>query len=586
MDKYEKILQLARRRGFFWQSFEIYGGVGGFMSLGPLGVALKRNIIEKWRRIFISPHQEFILEIETPIISPEVVFKASGHLEHFTDYIVECLDCGRKYRADHLIEQSTGLKDLEKYSASELTQLIRKYNVSCPECSGRLGEVGVFNLLFKTTIGPYSENIGYSRPETAQGMFINFHRIYHIARRKLPLGIAQVGKVLRNEISPRQGLIRLREFTIMELELFFDPKNPNCPLLHRVEEVKLRLLTEELQRKGVENPIEVTVREAIEENLIKNEWNAYFMALAKNFIESIGVPSCKQMFIEKLPEERAHYAAQTYDQVVQVERWGWIEVSGHAYRTDYDLKGHIKHSGKDLSAQRILKPPKIIRRIEIKPVIGTLREDFQEVVPKIIRVLKTLNPEDIALILQNKGYIDVKIDGGSSYRLTERHIAVVIKEEKKGVEHFIPHVAEPSFGVERVLYTTLEYAYSEKNGRIVLKLPRDIAPIKASVFPLVKKSELVEIALEIYEELKRAHISVTYDDEGAIGRRYMRVDEIGVPFAITVDNQTLLDNTVTVRDRDSWQQVRVHREKLAKFIVTGCENPSLSIDEIVNAIGT
>ncbi|RLE63899.1 MAG: glycine--tRNA ligase, partial [Thermoprotei archaeon] len=274
----------------------------------------------------------------------------------------------------------------------------------------------------------------------------------------------------------------------------------------------------------------------------------------------------------------------TYDQVVYVERWGWIEVSGHAYRTDYDLKGHIKYSGRDLRAHRILKVPKVVRRVEVKPIIETLREDFRDLMPQLIKTLGDLNAEVVAMELQNKGYIDVKISEGSCYRLTRRHIAVITKEEKRGVESFIPHVAEPSFGAERVLYTALEYAYSERDGRIVLKLPRDIAPIKASVFPIVKKDEFIEIALRIYDNLKSASISVVYDDEGAIGRRYMRVDEIGVPFAITVDGHTLVDGTVTVRDRDTWQQVRVHEKDLVKFIKLGCKNPKLSIHEILVTI--
>ena len=249
-DLYEKIVQLAKRRGFFWPAYEIYGGVRGLIALGPLGVLLKNNIIEKWRKIFIIPNQDFIVEIETPILTPEKIFIASGHVEHFTDYIVECLRCGRKYRADHLLEEVLGMEGLEKYSERELTEIVRKNNVKCPECGGELSEVRKFNLLFKTTIGPYSENIGYARPETAQGMFTEFHRVHLIEGRKLPLGIAQIGKVFRNEISPRQGLIRLREFSLMEIELFYDPLNPSCKKLSEVENEELNIITAEMIRKG------------------------------------------------------------------------------------------------------------------------------------------------------------------------------------------------------------------------------------------------------------------------------------------------------------------------------------------------
>ncbi|MCS7364433.1 MAG: glycine--tRNA ligase, partial [archaeon GB-1867-035] len=230
LDKYDKIVELAKRRGFIWPAAELYGGVRGFIDFGPLGAALKRNIEEKWRRWFILRHQDFIVEIETPVVMPARVFEASGHLEHFTDFIVECTKCHRKFRADHLIVEQTEIRDVEFLSIEELNSIIKEKNVKCPECSGKLGLVQTFNLLFKTTIGPYSESIGYARPEAAQGMFLAFKRVYEVMRNKLPLGIAQLGRVLRNEISPRQGPIRLREFTIMELELFFDPEDPKCPL--------------------------------------------------------------------------------------------------------------------------------------------------------------------------------------------------------------------------------------------------------------------------------------------------------------------------------------------------------------------
>lgn len=582
-DKFEKIIKLSKRRGFFWYSYEIYGGVGGFITLGPLGVLLKNNIVEKWRKVFILPHQDFIIEIESPIIAPEKVFLASGHLEHFTDYIVECLSCRRKFRADHLIEEKTGEAGLEKLSELQLTELIRKYDVKCPECGGELDEVRKFNLLFKTNIGPYSENVGFARPETAQGMFVNFNRIYQIMRRKLPLGIAQIGKVMRNEISPRQGPIRLREFTIMELELFYDPKKPSCDLVQQVKDETINVLTEEDVAKGVEIPRSVTIEEALKKKYILNEWNAYFMALAKIFLQELGVREEKQMFVAKLPEERAHYAAQTYDQVVYVERWGWIEVSGHAYRTDYDLRRHTEYSGKDLRAQRRLPKPVYLEKVEVRPLAKEILREYGKEVLKELMKLIARGEENLVKQLKEKGYVAVGLNE-EHIKVEKRFFEIVEKREEVEYEKFFPHVAEPSFGAERLFYVTLEYAYSEKKGRIVLRLPRELAPIKVGVLPIVSAPELISKATNIYLKLKDLGVTVVMDSEGSIGKRYAQLDEIGVPFAITIDRQTLSDDTVTVRDRDTWKQVRIPIKNLSLLIKKALEEPKKSLFELAEEL--
>lgn len=488
MDKYDKLVDLAKRRGFFWQSFEIYGGVSGFIDFGPLGTMLKRRIEEKWRNFFIKRHQGIVYEIETPIIMPSRVFEASGHLEHFSDYVATCMRCGRKFRADHLIEEQVkDIGSIEKLSAKELNDIIVNRGVKCPECEGPLGEVQPFNLLFRTVVGPYSENVAYLRPEAAQGMFVNFKSIYLALREKLPIGLAQIGKVARNEISPRQGPIRLREFTIMEVELFFDPNEPSCPLLDRVRDVKLRLITEDMAEKGIKEPKTMSVDEALNSKAILTEWQAYFMAISQEFVKELGIPEENQVFLAKLPGERAHYSAQTYDQLVKLERWGWVEVAGHAYRTDYDLSRHARFSGQDL------------------------------------------------------------------------HVA---RRTASGTRKVIPHVVEPSFGSDRLVYAVLEYSLKEKEDRTILSLPRDIAPIQISVFPLVSREKLPEKAMEITNQLRSLGYFVEYDESGSIGRRYARADEVGIPIAITVDYQTMEDDTVTLRDRDTWAQVRVKISEL------------------------
>ncbi len=555
-DRYEKVMELARRRGFFWPSYEIYGGVAGFYDLGPLGVRLKEKIIALWRSFFVKRHQHIVVEIETPVIGPAKVYEASGHLEHFTDPIVECLECGRKFRADHLIEEKLGI-NAEGLTPEEMTRIIKEHDLRCPVCGGRLGEVKRFNLLFQTTIGPYSQNIGYLRPETAQGMFVSFKRVYEVSRQRLPLGIAQVGRVARNEISPRQGIMRLREFTIAEMEFFFDPEDPwhsgvLDELLGRLERRKIRILTADAKARGEDKPEEYGVREAIEEGIIVTPWLGYWMAVARDFILALGVPYEDMYFDEKLPEERAHYAAQTFDQLVRVSRLGWLEVSGHAYRTDYDLSRHMKYSGVDLRVFKPLPEPKVVEKKIVLVDPRWVGRTFRSKAKQILDALRSMDAEEAEKILQEKG---VLIAAG--VEIPADKVKIVTKKEKITGRRFLPHVAEPSFGVERLLFVTLDHAYSERGDRIVLRLPRRIAPVEAAVFPLVRNEKLVEIARRLWWSLLDAGVYALYDDDGTIGRRYARVDEIGVPVAVTVDYQTLEDSTVTLRDRDTWRQVRV-----------------------------
>jgi len=486
-DKSEIITELAKRRGFFWPSFEIYGGVSGFVTYGHLGSVLKRKIEDKFREFYIRPLG--ILEIESSVILPAKVFEASGHVEHFKEPTIECSQCARKFRADHLLQEFAGMSDTEteKLSLEQLVARIEKHEIRCPECNGEFGEVKQFMTMFSTTIGPYSEAVGYGRPEAAQSIFVEFKRLYENARERLPLGVVQIGHALRNEISPRQGVIRLREFTIMDIEFFIDPEEHQCASLKNIENEKLRILLAEAKLRGEEKAIEVTVKQALDKGFIKTEWQAYFMAQAKRFLLELGVPEEKQRFIEKLDWERAHYSTQGFDQEIYIERWGWVEVSGHNYRTDYDLKQHMKFSGVDMR---------------------------------------------------------------------------VFKEGRR----FIPHVIEPSFGSDRLVYIAVEYALKTMEKRTVLSFPRDLAPIQIGVYPLVRKNGIPEKARLVHQLFVKEGFLAEYDESGSIGRRYARADEVGAPIGVTIDYQTIKDDTVTIRDRDTWKQVRSNIQQLPKLL--------------------
>ena len=579
-DKYKAVMELAKRRGFFWPSYEIYGGVAGFYDLGPYGVLLKNRIVEKWRRFFVQDHSNYVVEIETPIIAPARVFEASGHVENFTDPIVECLKCGRKFRADHLIKDALGM-DVEGLSPEEMTRIIREHDIRCPVCGGPLGEVKTFNLLFRTQIGPYEGNIGYLRPELAQGMFVSFKRVLEAMRNRIPLGIAQVGRVGRNEISPRQAMMRLREFNIMEMEYFIDPEDPegSCPFFHREASTRLRLLPWRSKEEGGE-PEWYVLEEAVREGIIIHPCLGYWMAVAQRFMESLGVPVDEMYFEEKSPRERAHYSSQTFDQLVRVSRWGWVEVSGHSYRGDYDLSRHMKYSGADLTVFKPFDKPRIEEQtiyIVDRGVIGRL---YRAKAPEVLKLAESIPQEELRRALEEGRSIRV-----GEYEIPPEAIRAVKRKVKISGKKYIPHVVEPSFGVERVVYVAFEHAYTTREGRVVLRLPRDIAPVQVAVLPLLEKDQaLRERALEVYHMLRRDGFYAVYDDSGSIGRRYARYDEIGVPAAVTIDYQTLEDNTVTIRDRDTWKQARVAIDELVdalrRFIYRGA-----SINEIGVLVG-
>jgi glycyl-tRNA synthetase len=317
--------------------------------------------------------------MESSVIAPAKVFEASGHVDHFKEPMVECSNCHKRFRADHLLEEiaKTSCTEAEKMSLNEIQDAMEKNNILCPECGGTFKPPQQFLTMFETTIGPYAGARGYGRPEAAQNIFVEFNRLYSTAREKLPFGVIQIGHALRNEISPRQGLIRLREFTIADLGSSSTLKSQNAVSSRRGER-NVAAPSGWTEQNGVEEPIEITVKEALEKKIILSEWQAFFMAMAKKLLLEIGVPPEKQRFIEKCPWEKAHYSSQSFDQEVYVDRWGWVEVSGHAYRTDYDLGCHTRASGSDLSVYKEYETPVETEQYVVKPVMAKLGPAFKK----------------------------------------------------------------------------------------------------------------------------------------------------------------------------------------------------------------
>ena len=477
---YDNLMQLALERGFYFPSCEIYSDAqAGFWEYGPAGVSLKNKFLELWRRQLVRRDQ--MLEIDGSQIMSKSVFEASGHLTSFADPIIKCKNCKSTFRADRLIAETTKDEIPESADLTDFDKIITEKNVKCPRCKGDFDNCRKFNMMFKVGIGPEGEE-AYLRPETCQSIFVDFPRLFKTMRGKLPLGIAQIGKSFRNEIAPRQSLLRLREFYQAEIEVFCNPNKLNdLEKFSEIEDTKIRV------QVGQE-PKLMTCKEAVDSGSIPNKFVAYYLGILIEFYEKTGIDLSKARFRKLGEKEKAFYAEVAFDFEVETSI-GWLELVACNYRSDYDLKGHSKKS----------------------------KEKFE----------------------------------------------VMDNDEK-----ILPHVFEISMGIDRSLYSILEHSLREdkKNERIVLSLKPYLAPIHVGVLSLVKKDGLKEKTDEIFNEIKTKYDAFV-DHSGAIGRRYRRLDEVGAPLAVTVDHQTLEDNTVTVRDRDSMDQERIKLTELDSILV-------------------
>ena len=557
---HDKMTNISAKRGFLWPSFEIYSGVSGFTDYGPLGASLKNNIMQKWRKQYVSG--EGFYEIEGPTVMPKEVLKASGHVDNFTDPMTKCEKCGEVYRADHIIEEAIG-QDVESLENSEMDKIVIENNIKCPECGGDLVKIWDYNLMFKTEIGAKGNKVGYMRPETAQGIFILFKRLERFFRGKLPFGAVQLGKAYRNEISPRQGVIRLREFTQAEAEIFLDPSDKTTPKFSQIENEILILNSQEVQENDLE-PLEITAREALDKGIVANEMLIYQLYLARKFLNEIGIPNEVLRFRQHLAGEMAHYALDCWDVEVQTDKYGWVEIIGIADRGDYDLSSHSEFSNDELYVFKEYDKPKKVQKTVIKPNLSKFGPIFKGDSPKVKQAIEEADPQEIISALESDNKYVIELD--NNYEVSKDLLIIEEVEVDVTGEKIIPHVIEPSFGIDRILYSVLLHSFKETEGKNYFKFAKSVAPVQVGVYPLVKKDGLPEIATEIKNNLREVGFTVEYDEGNTIGKRYARADEIGIPIAVTVDYESKEDNMVTVRDRDTEAQKRIPISDLKEYL--------------------
>jgi len=484
-NKEKEFTSFIQDSGLIWgPEPEIYGGLSGFFTYGPLGKLLKNKVEDSIRRIFNS---EGFMEIEAPTILPDEVWKASGHLETFTDRIITCSKCKSIFRVDKLIEEHFDVA-ADAWSDKKMLEFIKEKNIKCNSCNKDLeNNITEQNLMMKTHVGGREASL---RPETATVTYLPFLRYYNYFRRKLPFGVFQIGKAYRNEISPRQSVIRGREFTQAEGQIFVDPETKNN--WEKFKDIKNEILpfwnnASQSENGKIKN---ISIKEALKNNFIKTQAYGWCIWLAYTQFINFGIPKDRIRLRQHANDEKAFYADDAWDIEINLNNYGWTEVCGVHDRTDYDLTQHTKFSNEKLIA---------------------IRED------------------------------------GTKYT---------------------PHVFEIAFGTDRPTFALIDIFYDKKDedqGKTIFKIPYAMAPIEVSIFPLMKKEELMKLAKKIKCDLEEDYI-INYDESGTIGKRYLRSATQGTPYAITIDYDSLENNDVTIRDRDTEKQVRVPIKKLKEIL--------------------
>ena len=551
-DRLARLSGMLKRRGVILPAFEIHGGVAGLYDFGPVGGRLRSKVIQKW----INHWQALgnIVEISSPTVTPFSVLEASGHVGEFSDYLTECLECNEASRADHLVEKIH--PNADSLSKDDLAHLIEKNDIQCPNCGNeKWGELKSQNLMFNTKIGVGSSaRDGFLRPETAQGMFTSFPALYRHFRERLPFGAIQTGKGYRNEISPRQGMIRLREFNMAELEYFIDP---NSDVEHDFSNIDFEVIL----LPDDEKEIRMNIKKATEKGIIRHPTVGYFMALTFDFLVKVGIDPKYIRFRQHLSTEMAHYAQDCWDAEI-LGSYGWIECVGIAHRGCYDLEAHENATGQRLRAWRLFDEPKEIENDGWTVDAAKAGPAFRQLSQKVKEYVETLPP--------NSNFPHTTIIDGTEIEIQEEHVKRNQTKETLSGEWYIPHVVEPAFGIDRIIWHLLDHSFNEiqKSDEIYnrLELPQVVAPVDVAVLPLFEKDGMEIMAQEIHNKIcSQSDMFSVYDASGSIGRRYARADEIGVPICITVDHDSLVDGTVTVRQRDTTEQHRVDIDELPFF---------------------
>jgi len=583
-----KMEDLLRRRFFFDQSFAIYGGITGQFDFGPMGCALKANILSSWRSFFVLEEQ--MLEVDCSILTPEPVLKASGHVDRFADLMVKDVNTGECFRLDHLIKahleklvsdkktlQATRdecqdiIVRLDGMTKEEMGEVLKKFSIQSPLTGNELTEPIEFNLMFATQIGPSGLVKGFLRPETAQGIFVNFKRLLEFNQGRLPFAAAQIGNSFRNEISPRSGLIRVREFTMAEIEHFCDPADKNHPKFESVKGTEMLLFSAANQMDG--KPAEMhTIGQAVDKGLVANQTLGYFMARIQQFLIRIGVDPGKLRFRQHMGNEMAHYACDCWDAEL-LTSYGWVECVGCADRSAFDLTQHTKATGVRLAAEKKLAEPMVVDVTEPQINKGAVGKVFKKDAKAILDHVAQLDDNGLAEMeksLADNG-VYVIIIGGSDFQLTPEMVSIKRHQKTIHVEEIIPNVVEPSFGIGRIMYALFEHNFRIREGdeqRTFLALPPVVAPLKCSLLPLSSNTEFQPFIKQLSQELTRLDVSHKVDDStGSIGRRYARTDEIAIPFGVTIDFDSLISpHSATLRERDSMAQVRIPLDILPEVV--------------------
>jgi glycyl-tRNA synthetase len=487
-DSIDTFNSLVIRRGFVWgPSPEIYGGLAGFYSYGPAGMALKNNILNLFRT---ELRAYGFGEVECPTIMPEIVWEASGHLERFIDPVIRCKGCDTLYRADKFLQEHIPDIMLDGISFEKMEILLKKNNLKCPKCDTPFDKIETYNLMLETKVG--NDVKVYLRPETATTTYLLFNRLDQDARRQYPIKVFQYGKAYRNEISPRQQVLRMRAFDQFELQLFIG-KEQEMDFIEfkEIKDYIVPLLDWKSQQKNQTKPNNISLNDAIKNKILKKEAFAYCIYLGHYLTQKLGYPNDIIRLRQHSPDEMAHYADDAWDLEIKTKQFGWVEICGIHDRTNYDLMRHSKFSNQNF-----------------------------------------------------------EIPMGDDPKVKE-----------------VPQILEIAFGPDRIIYTLLEGCFEVEDKRIILKLLPELAPNTVAVFPLVRnKEEIMKLSKKVYKNLIEHRIISFFDSSGSIGKRYRRQDELGTPYCITIDYESLKDNAVTIRERDTMEQKRVPISELANII--------------------